>query len=151
MRAPTVIGAHEVVRYWAARGVELDAVHPRDQLYACVARDHMLGAHYDSTARIMQDLGLIYDEDWDCEDFTMTYVWWAIIAHRRAQREAGRYYANTPAAFECWVEGISHAVVACIEAADFGLAHFFVEPQPTASSRLLQLPDSQIRTITLIK
>ena len=158
MSGPTVITAREVARYLRSIGVDVAQFEARDELYACVDKKHMLGAHYDSVARLLFDLGLTYDETFDCEDFSMTYVWWATLAHRKAQREAGEFAANAPAVFECWIAGITHAVVLCIgydptrrAAHGTGLRHFFVEPQPMAARRELAVAASQIPTISLVK
>ncbi|MBT64670.1 MAG: hypothetical protein CML13_15845 [Puniceicoccaceae bacterium] len=154
MSAPHVLTVRELLDYLLSLGIARGEIEVRDTTYACVSKSHMLGAHYDSVTRLLFDLGLIeWEDDWDCEDFTMTYVWWSIIAHRKAQRAAGQFYANSPAVFECWVLGISHAIALAIEwDAERGeLRHFFIEPQPQASRRELEVSASDLLTVGLLK
>jgi hypothetical protein len=152
MREPTVITGLEVAQYLRSIGVDFTTFRMRDDTYACVSKTHMLTKQYDSVAKVLFELGLeVWVDDWDCDDFTITFAWWSRVAHRATQRNSGQYFADSPAVFECWIAAINHAVVLCIEHTPEGLSHFFIEPQPRASSRELAVAANQLPTITLVK
>ena len=143
----------EVWRFWTFRAVPANAIRMADASYACVDRDFAEGSLWDYTARAFGAAGLDHwSPDWDCDDFTRAYCAMAQWSHFRAQESAGRMLAEAPALWEMWVMSMQHAIVAGVRQDEEGdLQPFYLEPQPRAAMKRLELSQEDLLSVSLIR